>query len=138
MIHVAHFGFTTPSKTPIEKRIHKIHWKVGEVISEYKPDVVGIEEFFAPFKKTRAGFNTAKVIGAILVKCSQHDVPVKLFSPLINKRANVGRTRKVSKEEMQEAVRLRLNLKDVPTPNHAADALGICVCEFIGEDFLNK
>jgi crossover junction endodeoxyribonuclease RuvC len=35
---------------------------------------------------------------------------------------------KASKEQMMEMVRVLLRLREIPKPDHAADALGVAIC----------
>ena len=69
----------------------------------------------------------AKVIGAAIHKFTELSLPVHLYSPLDVKMAVTGMGR-AEKNQVQEMVKILLNLKDIPRPDHAADALADCIC----------
>jgi crossover junction endodeoxyribonuclease RuvC len=56
-----------------------------------------------------------------------HGIPVRDLTPHAVKQAVVGVNR-AEKKQVQEMVRLILGLKEIPKPDHAADALGAAIC----------
>jgi crossover junction endodeoxyribonuclease RuvC len=57
----------------------------------------------------------------------EYGLPVREFTPNAIKQAVVGQT-KAEKCQVQEMVRLLLNLAVIPEPDHAADALASAIC----------
>ncbi|MCF0237909.1 MAG: crossover junction endodeoxyribonuclease RuvC [Sphaerochaetaceae bacterium] len=109
-----------------ETRIAQIGKNVGLLIEKYKVDVISMEDiFFAKNEKSAIG--VAKVIGSIIMRASQLNVNVTLFTPLQIKLAITGYG-KAEKKQIQEMVRLLLKLDKIPRPDHAADALSAAVC----------
>ena len=56
-----------------------------------------------------------------------HQIPVYEYTPLQAKQAVVGYGR-AEKIQIQESVKLLLNLKEIPKPDDAVDALAIALC----------
>ena len=65
--------------------------------------------------------------GVLLLALSSLKIPVMELSPNSIKQGVVGVTR-AGKKQIQEMVRMLLGLKDIPKPEHAADALGAAIC----------
>ena len=65
--------------------------------------------------------------GVILLTAAKKNMPVREFTPLQMKMALTGYGR-AEKKQIQGMVRLILNLKEIPKPDDAADALGVAIC----------
>jgi crossover junction endodeoxyribonuclease RuvC len=68
-----------------------------------------------------------EVIGVIKLLAHERGIPLSGYTPLQIKQtiACYGRADKV---QMQRMVQLILGLRELPKPNHAADALAVAVC----------
>jgi crossover junction endodeoxyribonuclease RuvC len=73
----------------------------------------------------------------ILLAAAQHGIPVTEYTPMQVKQAVAGYG-KADKPQMQEMVRIILNLKTRPTPDDAADALAIALCHAQSAPFLHR
>jgi len=62
-----------------------------------------------------------------MMVAAQKKIPIYEFTPLQAKMATVGYGR-AEKKQVQEMVKLLLNLDEIPKPNDAADALAIAIC----------
>jgi crossover junction endodeoxyribonuclease RuvC len=69
----------------------------------------------------------AEARGVLCMALAEREIPVRDFTPRVIKQAVVGRGT-ADKGQIQEMVRLILGLEIIPTPDHAADALGAAVC----------
>ena len=65
--------------------------------------------------------------GVILLTAAKKKIPVYEFTPLQVKMTIVGYGR-ADKKQIQKIVKVLLNLKEVPRPDDAADALAIAIC----------
>ena len=65
--------------------------------------------------------------GVALLACSQAGCEVFEYTPQQVKMAVVGYG-KASKDQVMDMVRVLLGLREVPRPDHAADALGVAIC----------
>lgn len=116
----------TDPRTPMPERLHFLHQRTVELIERYEPDVLAVEQlFFARNVTTAIAVGQAR--GVILLAAGQAGIPVAEYSPSEVKFAVVGYG-KADKRQMQEMVRLILNLPTAPQPDDAADALAIALC----------
>ena len=121
------FGALTGNeKDPIAERLCLIYKELLEIINRHHPDCVAVEHpFIARNVKTALAIGRAQAIALLAAAVS--GVPSCEYSPAQVKQrvASYGAS---SKEQVQEMVRLQLNLPEVPTPNDAADALAVAIC----------
>ena len=116
----------TPSKMQMQKRLNKLFNKYTEIIETYKPDHMAIEELFFN-KNVKTAIAVGQARGVHIVAASQKSLPVYEYTPLQVKQGVVGYGR-AEKAQVQEMVKLLLNLKTIPKPDDAADALAISIC----------
>lgn len=116
----------TDPKDKLEHRISIIAESVSQIAEKYQVQHISMEDIFFA-KNEVSAIGVAKVIGAIIYAASLKGVEVSLFTPLQIKMAVTGYG-KAEKKQIQEMVRIFLNLEKVPRPDHAADALSAAVC----------
>ncbi|MBK5226094.1 MAG: crossover junction endodeoxyribonuclease RuvC [Thermoleophilia bacterium] len=123
---VAHGTIATSAKDPAHERLQQIYLGVLDVIDQYRPEVAAIEELFGGVNiKTALAVGQAR--GVIVLACAERGVTPSDYTPLRIKQAVVGYGR-ASKLQVQQMVKVLLALPKVPTPDHAADALGVAIC----------
>lgn len=118
-------AISTPAHTPLSDRLLDIYNSILEIISLDKPDVVSIEKLFFS-KNITTGITVAEARGVILLACKQNNLPVYEYTPNEIKKTLTGYG-SADKKQMQEMVKIHLNLKDVPKPDDAADALAAAI-----------
>ena len=100
--------------------------KLSDLIERYQPDVLAVEQlFFARNVTTAIAVGQAR--GVVLLAAAQAGIDVAEYTPSEVKFAVAGYG-KADKRQMQEMVRIILNLAEVPHPDDAADALAIALC----------
>ena len=119
-------AITTEAKTPMYDRFLSIYNDLNEIIEKYNPDFMAIEELFFNTNRTTA-INVAQARGILLLSALQHGVKVFEYTPLQVKQAIAGYGR-AEKQQVQQMVKILLNLDKVPKPDDTADALAIAVC----------
>ena len=114
------------SKTSIEQRLSSLYHKLCEIISRYSPDEVAIEEPFVS-NNVRSAMAIGRAQAVAMLAATEKQLPVYRYLPTRVKQqvANYGGS---SKEQVQEMVRIQLNLSVTPRSNDAADALAIAIC----------
>ena len=123
---VAHGTISTSAREPAYERLQQIHQGVIDVIDGYQPAAAAIEELFGGVNiKTALAVGQAR--GVIVLACAERGVIPADYTPLRIKQAVVGYGR-ASKVQVQQMVKVLLGLPKVPTPDHAADALGVAIC----------
>ena len=116
----------TDSKAPMPERLKILHAETTRLIETFQPDVLAIEQlFFARNVTTAIAVGQAR--GVVLLAAAQAGVEVAEYTPSEVKFAISGYG-KASKPQMQEMVRIILNLEYAPQPDDAADALAIALC----------
>jgi len=117
---------TTPSKTPLTKRLWELYLNMERLIQQFRPDEIGVEElFFTKNVKTAIAVSHAR--GVILLACSQSGCPVFEYTPLQVKQAITGYGG-APKQQVQAMVTALLDLGKTPTPDDAADAVAVAIC----------
>ncbi len=123
---VAYDAILTKAHTPLEERIQIIYNKMIELLDEYKPDVISVEELFFN-NNAKTAFSVGQARGVILLAAVQKNVPIYEYTPLQVKQALTGYGR-ADKNQIQQMTKSMLGLKSVPKPDDVADALAIAVC----------
>lgn len=116
----------TDTSSPLELRLRKIYEQTAAVVDRYKPNCVGIETVWFGVN-VRSAFATGQARGAALVACAVDGIKVAEFAPSQIKLAVVG-TGSADKAQVQYMVKQVLGLKEIPRPDHAADALAAAIC----------
>lgn len=106
---------------PESERLHIIYDSLHEIVKLSQPAVVSVEKLFFARNVTTA-MSVAQARGVVLLVAQQHSLPIFEYTPMQIKQSLTGYG-KADKKQMQEMVRLLLNLKETPKPDDAADAL---------------
>ncbi len=126
----------TGADVPMPLRLSMLFDRVTELLAQYVPDAVAIEQlFFARNVTTAIAVGQAR--GVVLLAAARAGVAVTEYSPSEVKHAIVGYG-KADKNQMQEMVRLILDLDVAPHPDDAADALAIALCHAQTAPFLAR
>ena len=126
--HVAHGVIATPAGQPFAERLKTIFLEARRLLDLYQPDAVAIEKLYFAQNVT-TGLSVAQARGVIAVAVALCDKPLGEFSPLEVKNAVVGYGR-ATKKQVQEMVKILLNLDAIPKPDDAADALALAICQY--------
>ncbi len=117
---------TTPQKMEHAERLNSLNQELNKIIKKYKPDILAIEDLFF-FKNLKTAIKVAEARGVILMTAIENKLKIKEFTPLQIKQALVGYGR-AEKKQIQEMVKMILNLKKIPKPDDAADAVAVAIC----------
>jgi crossover junction endodeoxyribonuclease RuvC len=117
----------TRADTPLERRLAAIHGEVGWLLDEHRPDAVAIEELYFG-ANARTAFAVGQARGVVLLAAGQRGVPSRSYTPQQVKGAVCGHGR-ADKDQVGRMVARLLGLTEPPTPDHAADALAVAICD---------
>ncbi|MCG0275897.1 MAG: crossover junction endodeoxyribonuclease RuvC [Thermosediminibacteraceae bacterium] len=124
---VIDFGvLKTESRLSIAERLKSIYDGYLNLIETYSPEAIAVEELFFN-KNTKTAITVGQARGVALLAAASKSVKIYEYTPLEVKQAIVGYGR-AEKFQVQEMVRVLLNLKEVPKPDDAADALAVALC----------
>jgi crossover junction endodeoxyribonuclease RuvC len=124
--YIAHRTVVTPSGIEIGRRLEIIHTGLLQIIREYQPNEAGVESLFFA-KNITSAIPVAQARGVILLTLAMENIPAAEYPPQAIKQALVGNGR-AEKGQVQELVKMLLQLSAVPSPDHAADALAAAIC----------
>ncbi|MEE9365255.1 MAG: crossover junction endodeoxyribonuclease RuvC [Dehalococcoidales bacterium] len=119
-------ALVTSERSPIGERLCYLYRQLLCIIENYQPDMVAVEQPFVSIN-ARSALAIGRAQAIALLAAATQDIPAYEYTPTRVKQsvANYGAS---SKAQVQEMVRLQLNLKEVPQPNDAADALAVAIC----------
>jgi len=106
-------------------RLKKIFESVGEIVAQYRPDIVAIESVFMA-RNADSALKLGHARSAALCATFSFEVDVFEYAPREIKQAVVG-TGAASKEQVQHMVVSLLQLDGMPAAD-AADALAAAIC----------
>ena len=112
---------------PLERRLAEIHARVADLLDTHEPDAVAIEELYFG-ANARTAFAVGQARGVVLLAAGQRGVPSRSYTPQQVKGAVCGHGR-AGKDQVGRMVARLLGLAVVPTPDHAADALAVAICD---------
>jgi crossover junction endodeoxyribonuclease RuvC len=121
-----HGWWRTSAKERPEARLLTIFTGVQELIAQHAPDAVALEESYVG-ADARIALSVGQARGAVLVAAASVGVACTEYSPATVKQAVCGYGR-ADKEQVGKMVKAILALEEMPTPNHAADALAVAIC----------
>jgi crossover junction endodeoxyribonuclease RuvC len=107
-------------------RLKEIHSGIARLVAEYSPDALAIESVFTALNMKTA-LKLAEVRGVVMLAAAQSGIPVHSYSPR-EVKSRVAGYGNADKHQMQQMVRLLLNLSQAPEPADAADALAVALC----------
>jgi crossover junction endodeoxyribonuclease RuvC len=113
-------------RSPIGERLCYIYDELCAVILRFNPDVMAVEQPFVD-KNVRSALAIGKAQSIAILAAGKHHIPCFEYSPAQIKQGATSYGAS-SKEQVQQMVRLQLNLAEIPEPNDAADALAVAIC----------
>lgn len=125
LVHIAHGVIETPPHTPFATRLRTIFEETRRLIQLHDPDAVALERIYFTRNVTTA-ISVAQARGVIALAAEIEARPIGEYSPLEMKNAVVGYG-KASKQQIQDMVKILLNLDEPPRPDDAADALALAI-----------
>lgn len=121
-----HYGvIRTPSQQAMPQRLASIYTELTALIAAYRPDYAAVEELFFA-KNVTTAITVAQGRGVALLALQQAGIPIYEYKPNMIKQAISGYGG-ADKHQMQEMVRVLLNLESIPRPDDAADGLAIAI-----------
>lgn len=135
---LAYGTIDTPAGQPFPDRLDHINKQLTKIIKKYKPDVSGCEQLFF-CKNVKTALSVGQARGVILLTLQQNKVPISEFTPLQIKQTVSGYGQ-ADKQQVQKMMQTLLNLKDIPRPDDAADALAVAITclQFINSPLYEK
>ena len=118
---------TDEDATDLSRRVKVLYDSLLEVIDQWRPGVLVVEQLFAHYAHPRTAVLMAHARGCFLLAGALRGIPVRSYAPARVKKTVTGSGR-ATKEQMQYAVMRELGLAKPPEPHDVADALGLALC----------
>lgn len=113
----------------LAQRVHEIGAGLREVIAEFLPEAMAIEQVFSHPGRPKTAILLAHARGAILFAAADAELPIVHYTPRQVKRLLTG-SGKATKEQVQLAIQRELALTAVLQPNDVADAFAVALCHY--------
>jgi crossover junction endodeoxyribonuclease RuvC len=110
-------------------RLAWIHRGIAEVLEEFPPGSVALEQVHSHVSFPRTAILMAHARGAIMLAAAQRGMPVFGYAAARIKKTLTGSGR-APKLQMQHAIMTELGLEILPEPHDVADACAVALCHF--------
>ena len=124
VVHVSVISVKKSLSLPM--RLLEIHSCLIEIISEFRPTDVAVEEPFVA-KNVKAALAVGQAQGIAMIAAASHGLETSGYSPRAVKQSVTDHGGS-SKEQVKEMVELILRLNAQPYPSDATDALAVAIC----------
>lgn len=125
LVHVDNGAIFTQSAKDFPQRLQKIFAGISEIIDQYRPEAVAVENVFLA-KNAQSALKLGQARGAAIVAAVSVGLSVYEYTALQVKQAVVG-TGRAEKHQVQQMIKVLLNLPEVAQED-ASDALAVAVC----------
>lgn len=115
---------TTKQSTPL--RLETIYAELTDLVAEFHPDCIAIEELFFN-KNVSTALAVGQARGVAILAGAHAGLPIAEYTPLQVKMAVTGYGR-ASKEQVAYMIKMLLGLAETPKPDDVTDALAVCIC----------
>ena len=120
------FGtLSTPAGQPMPQRLRAIYQGMNQLMDIYQPDEVAFEELFFS-KNITTGIAVSHARGVALLAVVQRTDDLYEYTPMQIKQAVTG-WGGADKHQVQQMVKMLLNMKEIARPDDAADALAVAL-----------
>jgi crossover junction endodeoxyribonuclease RuvC len=125
-VMVASGVLTASAKEKSAKRLSILFKSLEKIVARYKPDAVAVETPFVS-QNISSALAIGRAQAVALLAAENKGIPTFEYSPAQVKQrvASYGAS---SKEQIQQMVKMQLQLNELPTPSDAADALAVALC----------
>ncbi len=107
-------------------RVGDLARQLALILDQYRPVEAALEEFRFYGKAVTSSLQVANVVGMLRESLRARGITVAEYSARDIKRAVTGYAN-ADKTQVQKMVRLQLGMKELPRPEHAADALAAAI-----------
>lgn len=126
----------THAKESFPLRLEKINKELSEIIEEYKPEMMSVEELFF-CNNAKTAIDVAQARGVIIVTGKMHGVDIFEYTPLQIKQAVTGYGR-ADKMQVQRMVKSILKAETLPKLDDITDSMAIAICHAHSAKFAQK
>lgn len=111
----------------LESRLEQLFLSIGDVLDEYEPDLVTVEDLHTNVRHPRTAILMGHARGVLCLAAGVRGIPVRSYAPTFVKKVVTGSGR-AGKSQVRQALCRQLNLTSLPTPHDLSDAIAVAVC----------
>jgi crossover junction endodeoxyribonuclease RuvC len=112
------------ARLPLEQRLAEVARELAEIIGEYAPMAVAIEDVFSG-RNVRSALALAHARGTVFAVAGMAGVPIYSYAPAVVKKSVTGHGA-ASKQQVARMVQVLAGLRTLPRAD-AADALAVAL-----------
>jgi crossover junction endodeoxyribonuclease RuvC len=113
----------------LEARLLALHVGLLEVIDQFRPAAMAVEQLYAHYKHPRTAIIMGHARGTMLLAAALRAIPTHSYSATQIKKLISGAGR-AGKDQIQRTVARELGLAQPPEPPDVADALAVALCHY--------
>ncbi len=117
----------TTSKLSMGDRLVELRDGIEEVLSQYQPTSMAVEQLFSHYKHPRTAIAMGHARGVLLEAAARRGITIESITPKQAKKTITG-SGAADKIQMQRAIVFELALDRIPEPADVADAMAIALC----------
>lgn len=110
-------------------RLLTLYNGILEVIEQFRPQVVVVEQLYAHYQHPRTAILMAHARGVFYLAAAQSQLPVISYNATQIKKTITGNGR-APKDQVQRTMQRELSLNRLPEPPDVADALAAALCHY--------
>ncbi len=131
--HVCEAGIVRTAEgrrtTDVAARVRVLYDGIVEVLEQFQPDVMVVEQLFAHYEHPRTAILMAHARGVLMLAAAQHGLSVVSYPASSIKKTITGNGR-ADKQQVQNTIQRELGLPRLPEPHDVADALAAALCHY--------
>lgn len=126
-LKLVEYGCIRTAKTDsASTRLAEIYRDLKKLIKKHRPEIISVESVYF-YKNVKTAIAVAHARGVVLLAAAESQAKLVEFTPLQVKSRLAGYG-KADKKQIQYMVKAILDLKTIPKPDDAADAVAIAIC----------
>ena len=122
---IAYGTIQTPAGVAAHQRLSMLFHQLNDLLLLHRPDSCAVEKLFFQ-RNISTAIAVGQARGVVMLAISEAELEVSEYTPNEVKQAVTGYG-KAGKKQVQEMVRVLLELPDIPKPDDAADALAVAI-----------
>jgi crossover junction endodeoxyribonuclease RuvC len=115
----------TPAGEPLQRRLMMLHHDLTRLMHRHRPVACAVEKLFF-HRNVSTAISVGQARGVVLLALAEAGLEFAEYTPNEVKQAVVGYG-SAEKRQVQEMVKVLLNLPQIPKPDDAADALAVAI-----------
>jgi crossover junction endodeoxyribonuclease RuvC len=127
--------FRTGANEAPEARLRSLFEQLNSLLLLHSIECSAVEKLFFQ-RNVKTALSVGQARGVILLSLTLANKPIFEYNPMDIKQSVAGYGR-ADKKQIQQMVKVLLNLESIPEPDDAADALAVAICHIHSHKLLN-